>query len=368
MKSLLLVDGSSLLSKSFFGNTPPAYKFAKTEEDYEKALPKLLQKDGQYTNGVFQMMRTLLKIIKHQKNTHIVVAWDMGRSATFRRKLYPDYKGTRGETRPELKSQFPLAQRVLKEMGIAQFGYSEYEADDIIGTFSKKFKDELPVYILSGDQDSLQLVNERVRLWYMTSKAEAMYEEVGLDVKQFNIPDNTFEMTPLYVEHFYGLQPIQIIDKKAIEGDPSDNIPGIKGVGEKSVVPLLQEFGTVEGIYDFFEGATDAEIKDMMKALGVKKSPFKPMMEVSDEKLVGKEAVKMSKKLATIMLEIEELIDLSEDPKSEDDTEPVIRKVSEINVDDIRLQINEVGQRKVFEELSFKSLLEVTDTDLDETA
>lgn len=337
MKSLLLIDGSSLLTTSFFGNVPMPYKMAKTEEDYAKALPKLLQKDGVFTNGVYGMMKTLLKIIRNQKPTHVAIAWDLSRN-TFRRELYPEYKANRSETRPELKMQFPLAQEVLKEMGIPQFVLDRYEADDIIGTLSHKFSEEMPVFIYTKDQDALQLVNERVRLWLITTKAEEMYKGLGLKAKELNVPDGAFEFTPMYVKEFYGLDPIQIIDKKAIEGDTSDNIPGIKGVGEKSVVPLLQEFGTVEGIYDFIETNSEADIKAMLKSLGIAKSPVKKLLEESDTQLVGKASALLSKKLATIVKNIEE--------------------VQSVSLEDLQLSIDEVGQRRAFERLAFKSLLE----------
>lgn len=337
MKSLLLVDGSSLLTTNFFGTVPMEYMKAKTDEDLEKARKKIMQVNGVYTNGVYGMMKALLKIIQSQNPSHVVVAWDLNRN-TFRRELYPEYKANRGDTKPELKSQFPLAQEVLKEMGISQFVFEGFEADDIIGTLAKKFEGELPVYVLTKDQDALQLVNERTRLWYMTSKASDMYKDLGIDLKDFKLPDGVFEFTPLYVEHFYGVTPLQIIDRKAIEGDTSDNIPGVKGVGEKSVIPLIQEFGSVEGIYDYIETNSEADIKAMLKELGIAKSPVKKLLEESDTELVGKKAAELSKKLATIHRDMDVL----------QDTE----------LEKCELHIDEVGQRRVFERLAFKSLLD----------
>lgn len=338
MKSLLLVDGSSLLTTNFFGTVPMEYMKAKTEEEFEKARKKIMQVDGVYTNGVYGMMKALLKIIKKQDFSHVAIAWDLNRK-TFRRELYPEYKTNRGDTKPELKSQFPLAQEVLNEMGISQFVFEGYEADDIIGTLAKKFEGETPVYILTKDQDALQLVSERTRLWYMTSKASDMYKEVGITAKEFQLPDGVFEFTPMYVEHFYGVTPLQIIDRKAIEGDTSDNIPGVKGVGEKSVIPLIQEFGSIEGLYEYIENNSEDDIKAMLKELGIAKSPVKKLLEESDEDLVGKKAADISKKLATIHCDMDVLKDTA--------------------LEDFELHIDEVGQRRVFERLAFKSLLEV---------
>jgi len=164
-----------------------------------------------------------------------------------------------------------------------------------------------------------------------------MYKEFEVNIKDLNIPNGAFEFTPFYIEHFYGVTPIQIIDRKAIEGDPSDNIPGIKGVGEKSVVPLLQEFETVEGIYDFIEDSCEKDIKEMFKALGISRSPLSRFIEVSDTNLVGKKAALLSKQLATIKCDIEEL--------------------STVTLDSLRLQINEEAMKNIFTELGINSLL-----------
>jgi 5'-3' exonuclease len=335
---LLLIDGSSLLSCSFFGNLPKEYKFARTDEEKDKVLHKLRQSpEGEYTNGVFTMMSSLLKVIKNQKPSHLAVAWDLTKEFTFRKKLYSDYKGHRKSFRQELGDQFALAQKVLKEMGVAQFVFEEYEADDIIGTLARRFEDDIRVSIWTKDQDSLQLVDENVRVWLITSKCSEMYEQLGIENKQLHIPAGVFEYTPDYIEQFYGLSPIQIIDRKAIEGDPSDNIPGISGVGEKSVIPMLQEFKTVEGIYEFIESSPEKDIKEMFKSLGITRSPLSRLIEESDTKLAGKKAALLCKQLATIKCDIEEL--------------------SCVTLDSLKLEINEEAMRNMFEILGFTSLL-----------
>ena len=335
---LLLIDGSALLSSCFFGNLPMAYKLARTDEEKDLYLDKLLQSpDGQYTNGVFTMLSSMLNVIKKQKPTHIAVAWDLTKESTFRKKLYPEYKGQRKNFRAELGNQFPLAQEVLKEMGISEFVFSEYEADDIIGTIARKFENDIRVTIWTKDQDSLQLIDENIRVWLITSKCTEMYLDLEINTKLFNIPTGVFEFTPSYIEDYYGIAPIQIIDKKAIEGDPSDNIPGVSGVGEKSVIPLLKEFKTVEGIYDFIENSSEKEIKEMFKLLGITRSPLSKLIEESDTKLVGKKAALLCKQLTTIKCDIPEL--------------------QNISLDSLKLNLNKVGMRAVFEKLGFNSLL-----------
>jgi len=337
-KHLLLIDGSSLLSCSFFGNLPKEYKFAKTDEEKDKYLDKIRKSpQGEFTNGVFTMLSSMLNVINKQKPTHLAVAWDKTREFTFRNKLFPEYKGHRKSFRQELGSQFSLAQKVLKEMGIAQFVFEEYEADDIVGTLARRFEDEIRVSIWTKDQDCLQLVDENVRAWLMTSKCSDMYTELGIDIKQLDIPKGVFEYTQFYVKHFYGVAPIQIIDRKAIEGDASDNIPGINGVGEKSVIPLLQEFETVEGIYDFIENSSEEDIKEMFKALGISRSPLSKLIEESDTRLAGKKAALLCKQLATIKCDIEEL--------------------NCVTLESLKLEINEEGMKNMFTQLGFDRLL-----------
>lgn len=337
-KHLLLIDGSSLLSSSFFGNLPKEYKFAKTDEEKDKFLDKIRKSPGgEFTNGVFTMLSSMLNVINKQKPTHLAVAWDLTKEYTFRNKLYPGYKAHRKSFRQELSSQFSLAQKVLNEMGIPQFVFEEYEADDIIGTLARKFEDDTRVTIWSKDQDSLQLVDENVRVWLITSKCSDMYAELGMDIKELNIPKGVFEYTPIFVKHFYGVNPVQIIDRKAIEGDASDNIPGINGVGEKSVIPLLQEFETVEGIYGFIESSSEKDIKEMFKSLGISRSPLSRLTEESDTKLAGKKAALLCKQLATIKCDIEDL--------------------DSVNLESLKLEINEEGMQDIFSELGFGSLL-----------
>jgi 5'-3' exonuclease len=338
-KKVVLIDGSSLLTTNFYGTAPKGYSMVKTDEERETFVKDFMQTStGVLTNGVYGMMESLLRIIEKQKPTHLAVAWDLGRDKTFRRKMYPLYKSNRSETKKELKPQFALAQKVLSDMNIAQFMYESYEADDVIGTLSTKFGQEAMVYIWAKDQDALQLVSDNVRLWFRTDKAEEMYQEVGIDVNALNVPDRCFEFTPDYVRQFYRVEPIQIIDRKAIEGDTSDFIPGVKNVGEASVVPLLNEFSTVEGIYEFLEDHEEVEAKMFMRDLGIKRTPYNNLMKTSETELVGKKSAFLSKTLATIKTDIEELKDVS--------------------LNDITLNINEIGKKQAFEALEFKSLLE----------
>ena len=281
-EKLLIIDGSSLLSTSFYA-TATAYLMAKTDEDKEKALTRLMKtSDGRYTNGVFPFMRTLLSLIKKNEPTHLAVVWAVSRQ-TFRQEIAGGtYKGTRKATPHPLKEQFISTQNLLQ--GIVPQFLSEkddeevYEADDFAGSLAKRFQNEIPVFLHTKDEDYLQLVDTNTRVWLGSSKADKMFEDLGLNRQEFNVPDGFFEFTLSTLKDIKGLEPYQIVEYKALCGDTSDNIPGVKGVGEKAVIPLLQEYGNIESIYDTIENLSSKEEKELKKffkeSLGIGRSPI----------------------------------------------------------------------------------------------
>ena len=285
-EKLLIIDGSSLLSTSFYA-TATAYLMAKTDEDKEKALTRLMKtSDGRYTNGVFPFMRTLLSLIKKNQPTHLAVVWDVSRQ-TFRQEIAGGtYKGTRKATPHPLKEQFISTQNLLQ--GIVPQFLSEkddeevYEADDFAGSLAKRFQSEIPVFLHTKDEDYLQLVDTNTRVWLGSSKADKIFEDLGLNRQEFNVPDGFFEFTLSTLKDIKGLEPYQIVEYKALCGDTSDNIPGVKGVGEKAVIPLLQEYGNIESIYDTIENLSSKEEKELKKffkeSLGIGRSPISYML------------------------------------------------------------------------------------------
>ncbi|WP_302653705.1 5'-3' exonuclease H3TH domain-containing protein [uncultured Clostridium sp.] len=285
-EKLLIIDGSSLLSTSFYA-TATAYLMAKTDEDKEKALERLMKtSDGRYTNGVFPFMRTLLSLIKKNQPTHLAVVWDVSRQ-TFRQEIAGGtYKGTRKATPHPLKEQFISTQNLLQGI-IPQFlsGRDDeevYEADDFAGSLAKRFQTEIPVFLHTKDEDYLQLVDSNTRVWLGSSKADKMFEDLNLNRQEFNVPDGFFEFTLSTLKDIKGLKPYQIVEYKALCGDTSDNIPGVKGVGEKAVIPLLQEYGTIEAIYETIENLSAKEEKELKKffkeSLGIGRSPISYML------------------------------------------------------------------------------------------
>jgi DNA polymerase I len=212
---LMLIDGNSIIYRAFF------------------ALPPLTNSNGLHTNAVFGFTTMLLKVLEQEKPTHILVAFDAGK-VTFRHEGYAEYKGGRQKTPPELSEQFPLLKEVISSFSIPQFELAGYEADDIIGTLSRKAEEEgHQVVVVSGDKDLLQLASDNVTV-FLTRKGVSEVEKYS----------------PADVDEKYGLKPLQIIDLKGLMGDPSDNIPGVPGVGEKTALKLLHEYGTVENVLD----------------------------------------------------------------------------------------------------------------------
>ncbi len=187
--------------------------------------------NGIPTNAVYSFILMLNKAIELIKPDSILVAFDAGK-ATFRHQKYEAYKGTRKPLDDELKVQFPIVREYLDAAGISRFEDIEFEADDIIGSMAKQTKD-IRTTILSSDRDLLQLVDESTSVLLMK---KGLTEMDLVDVNNF--------------EEKYGLTPIQITDLKGLMGDTADNIPGVAGVGEKTATKLLQEYKTVENVYE----------------------------------------------------------------------------------------------------------------------
>ncbi|MNW41834.1 DNA polymerase I [compost metagenome] len=248
MDKLILIDGNSIIYRAFF------------------AMPPLTNSSGLHTNAVYGFTNMLLRLIQEEKPTHILVAFDAGK-VTFRHEGYQEYKGGRDKTPPELSEQFPLMRELLESFGISWFELAGYEADDIIGTLSKQGEDSgREVLVVTGDKDMLQVVSDKVTV-ALTRKGISEVEPYG----------------PKEIEEKYGLSPLQIIDLKGLMGDASDNIPGVPGIGEKTALKLLHQFGSVEEVL-----ARTDELKGKMK---------ENLINHSDDAV-------MSKRLATIFREV----------------------------------------------------------------
>ena len=224
MKKILLIDGNSLMFRSYYATA------------YTGNLMKT--KDGLYTNALFGFVNMITKLMA-EKPDYVFVAFDAGKQ-TFRHKEYEDYKGGRKPLPDELREQIPLIKEYLDLINVKRMESLDYEADDLIATVATKFKDLFDeILVITGDRDLLQLVDEKVSVG-LTKKG----------VGELDIHNN---------ENFYekeGFNPCQLIDYKGIAGDSSDNLPGVKGVGDKTAIKLLNSYGTLEGIYDHLNELT----------------------------------------------------------------------------------------------------------------
>ncbi len=220
----MLVDGMALLFRSFFATAMSGYFMVNS-----KGIP---------TNAIHGFVKHLFTAIHTHQPTHVICCWDMG-SQTFRNEIFPNYKANRGEPPVELIPQFDLVKEVVDELSIPNVGLAGFEADDCIGTLARQYSQHSEVLVLTGDQDILQLIDENVSV-ILLKKGYGNYQV-------FN--EKTF------IEE-KGITPRQMIDLKALMGDSSDNYPGVKGIGEKTALQLLKNYGSIEGILENISSLT----------------------------------------------------------------------------------------------------------------
>lgn len=228
MKKLLAIDGNSIINRSFYGIRP------------------LTNKDGLYTHAVYGMINIITSQMQKYEPDASVAAFDL-KAPTFRHKMYDGYKANRKGMPEELAVQLPYAKRTLDAMGVTVCSAEGYEADDILGALSALANDDLHVYILTGDRDSLQLIDEHVSVLLVSTGETKEYDR-----------DAFFEK--------YGIEPSEYVDAKALMGDSSDNIPGVAGIGEKTALKLISEYKNIDALYDDIENVkTGASVREKLK-------------------------------------------------------------------------------------------------------
>ncbi|MGI6084635.1 MAG: DNA polymerase I [Acetivibrionales bacterium] len=261
MSKLLIVDGNSILNRAFYAIKGPRM---------------LTKSDGTPTNAVYGFFNILNKYLEEEEPDYLAVAFDL-KGKTFRHNMYEGYKATRKGMPDELAVQLPVVKNVLDAMNIAITEHEGLEADDLIGIYSKVAEDKgFKVSILTGDRDALQLASDKVTIIIpSTSKGQT----------------TTVRYTPAEIENKYGVKPMDLIEIKALMGDPSDNIPGVKGVGEKTAVELIKEFRSIDKLYDNLPSIKKAKLKENLEQC--------------------RDLAYLSRDLGTILREKDELSDIS---------------------------------------------------------
>jgi DNA polymerase-1 len=306
MNKLVLVDGNSIAFRAFF------------------ALPLLNNDKGIYTNAVYGFTTMLLKIIEEQNPTHLLIAFDAGKT-TFRHKTFKEYKGGRQKTPPELSEQLPFIHELLDAMKIARYEIDQYEADDIIGTLSKQAQEKnWKVNVFTGDKDLLQLVDQHVK--------------VTLTKKGITDVDTYDEAL---VQDIYGFEPKKIIDMKGLMGDKSDNIPGIPGIGEKTALKLLKEFGSLEKVLNSVDDISGKKIKERLTE--------------------NRDQAEMSKQLATIDRDAPVEISLQDLTFSDEPSDKAVAVFKELGFHSLldRIGAGDSGEEAALEDFDFEFVKEI---------
>lgn len=284
-KKLLLIDGNSVAFRAFYA--------------LYRQLDRFQNPEGLHTNAIYAFKNMLDVILKQENPSHVLVAFDAGK-VTFRTKLYSDYKGGRQKTPGELLEQIPYIKEMLKDLGIKSYELVNYEADDIIGTYSKMGEEAgYQVAIVSGDKDLTQLASDSTTV-YVTKSGVSELEA----------------FTPEHMKEVNGVTPTEFIDMKALMGDNSDNYPGVTKVGPKTASNLIQKYGSVENIYKHIDEMKKSKLKENL---------------IND-----KDKAFLAKTLATI-----------------DRTSPVEFKLDELK----KQETNVVDLRKFYEQMNFRRFL-----------
>lgn len=230
-KKIVLIDGHSILNRAFYG------------------VPDLTNSKGIHTNAVYGFLNIMFSVINQEKPDYIAVAFDL-KAPTFRHKMYPEYKGTRKPAPEEFKEQVPIIKRVLNSMNILTMEKEGYEADDILGTMAKRAAAEgMDVALISGDRDLLQIADEHIMVRIPKTKGG------GSEIENYY---------PADVYDKYGVNPTEFIALKALMGDSSDNIPGVRGIGEKTASELIATFHSIDGVYEHIDEISKKSIKESL--------------------------------------------------------------------------------------------------------
>ena len=312
MDNFVLIDGNSIMNRAFYGIM---------------GSKMLTTRDGKYTNAVYGFLAILFKLIEDTNPKYMAVAFDL-KAPTARHKLYEGYKANRKGMPEELAEQMPLIKEILRAMNIDIVEKEGYEADDVLGTLSRYGeKQGLHVTILSGDRDTFQLATDNITIRIPRTKGGKTETDL-------------FDRNKII--ETYGIEPKQLIEVKGLQGDSSDNIPGVPGIGEKTALSLIQKYGSIENLYDKIEKDED-DLKGKQRE------------KVKD----NKELAELSKTLGTINLEVPIEDTLEQFKVEEWDKEKVLKLFKELNFNRYIERFHLTGEKNSEEEtykIDFKNV------------
>lgn len=269
----MIIDGSSLIHREYYASLPVELRGITEEAVREQEYWRLNQSGGHYINAIDGFVAELISYKYYQKADYIAVCLDENRQTTFRRQQFPEYKAQRSPTPAPLEDQMHYIREICIELGIPVFSDPLYEADDFAGSIAKKFaSDNVHVDLVTTDRDYFQLVNENISCCLMCQKDR--YDDLVEQYGRRGAPIGSVRFNKFMIKEETGVWPNQITDWKGMSGDASDNIPGIRGVSDKTVIPLLEKYHSLNKVLEAVENTPEAELKKIWKEeLGINRPP-----------------------------------------------------------------------------------------------
>lgn len=292
-KIVAIIDALSILVDAYYSSIPEALAKAKTQEEREEAF-KLLETDenGRYIGAIRGLFCAIFDAVDKLNPTHLTVVWGTSRKTNIRKDIYANYKADANNMDEPLRQQIKTAQILLSSL-VKQFTSNKYEAIDLAGTIADKLKDKAEIHILARNNNYLQLT-DIATVYIKTPMAERLIEEHNLDTN--TIPNSFFKYTKETLKYVKDLEPQQVLGFNALVGNPSSGIPGVKGVGATTALPVIKKYSTINNLYSQIENSTIEELVAIWKSIGVR-NPTSKLLQ-------GKENALISEKLLSICKDV----------------------------------------------------------------
>lgn len=328
LKKLVIFDGTSILNDAYrstftreMKEADELYNNAKTEEEKEYALEKkkeayktlLKSVEGKYINAVQEFLKTFLSVLDKQNPSHVAVVWGTSRKTNYKREIYNGYKSDDKEADEPLKEQTQTIQQILEKIGVAQYKSEKYEALDIAGSIASKYHKEIPISIIARNTNSLQLL-DIAKVSLKTSNPGKIAEKYNLDIK--DMMEGFIEYDLNVFKSIYNLIPAQFVDYRALIGSPLSGIPGVERIGEKTALPLIQHFCSLENLYAKLNQVENMDSinpkdkvllnygKSLKENLGIRSNPVPALLKNEEKAFISKQLVQIKR---DIIVEDEDL-------------------------------------------------------------